>query len=54
MEAMMTSLMIAIAIIKDDTSEQAEVDCKILYQWLNVITDKLRATGEYDNKQTII
>lgn len=48
LEALLTSTMIAITIIKEDESENAEIDCKILNQWANLIGDKLKETGEYE------
>jgi hypothetical protein len=42
LEALATATVIAISIIKEDSSETAEVDCRILNQWLNLISEKLR------------
>lgn len=52
LEALLTSTVIAISIIKEDSSENAEVDCKILNQWVTVISEKLKATGDYEEETT--
>lgn len=50
LEALLASTVISISIIKKDESETAEVDCKILIKWLEVISNKLKETGEYGEK----
>ena len=48
LEALLTSTVIAMSIIKDDESENAEVDGRILAKWGDLISEKLRATGDYE------
>ena len=51
LEALLTATVIAISIIKSDESEPAEVDCKVLQKWMELISGKLVESGDYKDDE---